>query len=71
MLESLRVSRINQFFGDVKSEMRKVSWPGRKEVYGTTIVVLCAVFFFGIYLGLVDTILQFGVQSLYGWLAGR
>jgi len=71
LLESLRVSRINQFFGDVKSEMRKVSWPGRKEVYGTTIVVLCAVFFFGIYLGLVDTILQFGVQSLYGWLAGR
>ena len=71
MLESLRVSRINQFFGDVKTEMRKVSWPGRKEVYGTTIVVLCAVFFFGIYLGLVDTILQFGVQGLYGWLAGR
>ena len=71
MLESLKVSRINQFFGDVKSEMRKVSWPGRKEVYGTTIVVLCAVFFFGIYLGLVDTILQFGVQGLYGWLAGR
>ncbi len=71
MLESLKVSRINQFFGDVKMEMRKVSWPGRKEVYGTTIVVLCAVFFFGIYLGLVDTILQFGVQGLYGWLAGR
>lgn len=71
MLESLRVSRINQFFGDVKMEMRKVSWPGRKEVYGTTIVVLCAVFFFGIYLGLVDTILQYGVQGLYGWLAGR
>jgi len=71
LLESLKISRINQFFGDVSTEMRNVSWPGRKEVYGTTIVVLCAVFFFGIYLGLVDTILQFGVQSLYGWLAGR
>jgi len=71
LLESLKVSRVNQFFGDVRMEMRKVSWPGRKEVYGTTIVVLCAVFFFGIYLGLVDTILQFGVQGLYGWLAGR
>lgn len=71
MLESLKVSRINQFFGEVKTEMRKVSWPGRSEVYGTTIVVLCAVFFFGIFLGLVDTILQYGVQGLYGWLAGR
>ncbi len=71
MLENLKVSKINQFFGDVKLEMRKVSWPGRKEVYGTTVVVLCAVFFFGIFLGLVDTVLQFGVQELYGWLAGR
>jgi preprotein translocase subunit SecE len=71
LLENLKVSKINQFFGDVKLEMRKVSWPGRKEVYGTTVVVLCAVFFFGIFLGLVDTVLQFGVQELYGWLAGR
>jgi preprotein translocase subunit SecE len=71
LLENLKVSKINQFFGDVKLEMRKVSWPGRKEVYGTTVVVLCAVFFFGIFLGLVDTVLQFGVQGLYGWLASR
>ncbi len=71
MLENLKVSKINQFFSDVKLEMRKVSWPGRKEVYGTTIVVLCAVFFFGIFLGLVDTLLQFGVQGLYGWLASQ
>ena len=71
MLKGLSLSKINQFFSDVKLELKKVSWPGRKEVYGTTIVVLCTVFFFGIFLGLVDTHMQFWVQGLYGWLASQ
>ena len=71
MLKGLSLSKISQFFSNVKLELKKVSWPGRKEVYGTTIVVLCTVFFIGIFLGLVDTLMQFWVQGLYGWLAGR
>ncbi len=64
MLEKLKPSYIKEFFSDVKLEMRKVSWPGKKEVYGTTIVVIGAVFFFGIYLGLLDLILQLGFNSI-------
>ena len=71
MLKGLSLSKISQFFSNVKLELKKVSWPGRKELYGTTILVLCTVFFFGIFLGLVDTLMQFWVQGLYGWLAGR
>ena len=71
MLKGLSLSKISQFFSNVKLELKKVSWPGRKEVYGTTIVVLCTVFFFGIFLGLVDTLMQFWVQGLYGWLASQ
>ena len=40
--------------------MKKVSWPARQEVIGTTIVVVVAVFFFGLYLGLVDYVLVHG-----------
>ena len=65
LLEKLRIRQIQQFFVEVRSEMRKVSWPGRKEVYGTTIVVVCAVFFFGIYLGLVDLLLRLGVDRIF------
>ena len=64
-LEKLRIRQIQQFFVEVRSEMKKVSWPGRKEVYGTTIVVVCAVFFFGIYLGLVDLVLRLGVDRIF------
>ena len=53
-----------QFYADVRSEMKKVSWPGRQEVTGTTIVVIVAVFFFGFYLGLVDLLLQMGLERI-------
>jgi preprotein translocase subunit SecE len=66
LLDNLRWSHIKRFFADVRVELRKVSWPGKKEVYGTTVVVIGAVFFFGIYLGLVDLILKLGVDRLFG-----
>jgi len=53
-----------QFYADVRSEMRKVSWPTRQEVFGTTIVVVVAVFFFGMYLGLVDYLLAMGLDRV-------
>jgi preprotein translocase subunit SecE len=65
LLEKLRLEQIKGFFSDVRMEMRKVSWPGRNEVYGTTIVVIFAVFFFGIYLGLVDVVLNLGVDRIF------
>ena len=59
-----------QFYLDVRSEMKKVSWPGRQEVVGTTIVVVIAVFFFGVYLGLVDFLLQHGLARLITYFRG-
>jgi preprotein translocase subunit SecE len=51
-----------QFYQDVRGEMKKVSWPSRDEVFGTTVVA--SVFFFGLYLGLVDAILSQGFQRV-------
>jgi len=53
-----------QFYLDVRGEMRKVSWPSRQEVMGTTVVVVVAVFFFGLYLGLVDYLLAMGLDRV-------
>ena len=53
-----------QFYADVRSEMKKISWPARQEVMGTTIVVIVAVFFFGFYLGLVDYLLALGMDRV-------
>ena len=58
------MQRTKQFYLDVRSEMKKVSWPARQEVVGTTIVVVIAVFFFGFYLGLVDYLLGLGLERV-------
>ncbi|MFZ0430539.1 MAG: preprotein translocase subunit SecE [Acidobacteriota bacterium] len=67
MLQKLRdlPQRVQSFISDVRSEMRKVTWPSKKEVYGTTVVVIVAVFFFGIYLFLVDSALQVAINRLF------
>ena len=67
MLEKVREAPKNlvNFCGDVRTELKKVTWPSKKEVYGTTVVVIVTVFFFGIYLFLVDILLQNAVSSIF------
>jgi preprotein translocase subunit SecE len=50
------------FLSEAVQELKKVTWPNRKETLGTTGVVLVLVFFIGAYLGLVDFILSHLVQ---------
>jgi len=46
--------RITTFGSDVRSEMRRVTWPTLKDVQNTTIITIIAVAFFATYLWLVD-----------------
>jgi len=48
--------RFFQFLKDVRAELKKVTWPSRKETVNTTIVVILSVFFFGFYLFFMDII---------------
>jgi len=48
------IGRMKAFLTEVVAELKKVTWPQRKEVRGTTVVVIVSVFFFGFYLYLVD-----------------
>jgi preprotein translocase subunit SecE len=47
-----------QFLREVRTEMKKVTWPSRKETLASTGVVLIIVFFISVYLGLVDFVLS-------------
>ncbi len=53
------------FFRDVWSETKKVSWPAQSEVVGTTVVVIVACFIFGFYLFLVDSGLSWVVDKIF------
>lgn len=47
-------AKIKQFISEVKIELTKVSWPTRKEVMGSTIVILVLTVFLAVYIGLID-----------------
>ena len=46
-----------RFFTEVRSELKKVTWPSKQEVYTTTIVVIVTTVFFGFYLYGLDLLL--------------
>lgn len=57
------MGNIGDFLKNVVSEMRKVSWPKRKELTRYTIVVLSTVIFMALFFALIDT----GISELFRW----
>ncbi len=58
------IQRLRQFMSETWSELQKTTWPTRREVRGTTIVVVLATLFFAAYLYVVDMVLQTGMDRL-------
>ena len=57
--------RSRRFLSEVRNEMGRVTWPSRKEVYATTFVVILTSIFFGVYLSVVDLVLNSGISWIY------
>ncbi|KAB2960634.1 MAG: preprotein translocase subunit SecE [Candidatus Methylomirabilis oxygeniifera] len=53
-----RWQQLVQFLKEVRTELKRVNWPLRKEVVGSTIVVIVSVFILSLFLGVVDVTLQ-------------
>jgi len=62
-------NKITKFLREVRSEMRKVSWPNRKELITYTIVVLVTVLIVAVFTGVVDVIIT-AVLNLLGRIGG-
>jgi preprotein translocase subunit SecE len=63
--------RIRTFYRDVRTEMRKVTWPSLKEVQGTTTVVIITVFLFALYFWLVDLAIQNSLERMLHYFSRR
>ncbi len=57
--------RTRDYINELKLEMRRVTWPNRKQVRGTTLVVIFSVFLFAGYFEVVDSILQRGINAVF------
>lgn len=50
--------KVREYFASVRAEVSRVSWPSRREVLTFTVLVIFLTLALGVYLGLVDLVLQ-------------
>jgi len=53
-----------QFLREVRTELKKVTWPAKKDTLSATVVVLVAVFIVALFLGIVDSGLSNLIKEL-------
>lgn len=57
-------ARVGKWFRDMKSELKKVQWPSRKQTINNTLIVIACVIVVGIFIGLFDLVAQEGIRLL-------
>ena len=60
-----RLKRLKVFIGEVVAELKKTTWPAKREVYGTTVVVIVTVLICAAYLWVVDFILTKAMDLVF------
>ncbi|MCY3931237.1 MAG: preprotein translocase subunit SecE [Acidobacteria bacterium] len=65
------VRRLGAFLGEVRTEMKKVTFPSREEVVGTTVVVLITSVIFAIFLWIADVVILRLYNGLNNLLLGQ
>ena len=58
------IAKAKKFMSDVVVEMKKVSWPSMNELRGSTMVVIVTVIIISIFIGVVDRILNLGLERV-------
>ncbi len=58
--------KIQKFLKEVIAELRKVTWPTKQELIGSTIVTIVVSLIVAIFIGVVDRILAIIIQAIFG-----
>jgi len=61
-------SSIRLFYKETIAELKKASWPSKKELRDSTIMVLIATAILGSFIALTDFSLMNGVKLLTSWV---
>ena len=61
------MKKIQQYLTEVIQELKKVTWPNKEELVGSTWVVIVFAFAMAAFIGLVDIILAYMMQLVQGW----
>ena len=57
-------SRIAKWFKDLKSELKKVQWPTKKQTINNTVIVIICVIVVGVFIWLFDFIAGSAIEAI-------
>ena len=60
------MDKISKFLKEVVAELRKVTWPSKDEMIGSTIVTIVVSVIVALFIGLVDQILTYLISLIFG-----
>ncbi len=60
------IGKANDFLANVKAELKKVTWPTKKDAYASTMVVIVLVIISAVFIGGVDIVLSRLVRLILG-----
>lgn len=60
------IRRLFSFFGEVRSEAEKVTWPGKQEIIITTIIVFAMAILASLFFSVVDTAVYKIIHTIIG-----
>lgn len=60
---------LKNYVQELQMEMRRVTWPNRKQVRATTVVVIVSVFAFAAYFAVVDSIVARAITRVFDFFA--
>ena len=63
-------ARVGKWFRDMKSELKKVQWPTRKQTVNNTLIVIACVIVVGIFIALFDFVAGEAIKLLIGAFKG-
>ncbi|MBM3634708.1 MAG: preprotein translocase subunit SecE [Actinobacteria bacterium] len=63
--KSVQEGRSRRYVGEVVTELKKVSWPNRAQLFQATAVVLIFVAIVAVYLGVVDVLMSTLVDAIF------
>ncbi len=64
------LEKVKKYLKETLAELRKMSWPTKQELIGSTIVVVVVSLIVAVFIGIVDRILVLIVKAIFGVGAG-
>ncbi len=64
------LDKIKKYLKETAAELRKMTFPTRDELVGSTVVVIIVSLIVAVFIGIVDRILTFMIKTIFGGTMG-